>query len=321
MQYGNLTVRRKLEAMGRVKDWYIDNIMNVQHWVSTVQFECPKCHAANEQEVGVPEPNYAAEKSRDMTSEGEVELICESCDAVFDAEAWSGPAHCDIELRDYPNAKVVCDAPGYDQPPEDWDIWDIPESPFNVFQRNATELKAIIASQASKDGSSLINRMIFAQVLTFLEAYLCDNLIKMLRDHPDRMIAFAEKDGAIKDAHIPASEVLRDPNAVTKWIERNLRNRLYHQFGSSALDKKTGKPKQEGVVLWYAMAFQFSLTPTDSDLDLLRKQAILRHDCVHRNGVTKDGDTLDIFEPAFLLKTLEMTEGVVKHINDKMDAL
>lgn len=306
--------------MGRMKDYMIDNVLNAQRWVSNVEFSCPVCGDLCNQDVDVPEPNYMAEKSRDMTVEGEVELYCEGCDNYFDGDVWAGPAHCDITLRDHEDTEVICSPPGYDRPPEDWlDDWEVPEHPKDVFALNCSELREIIENQASEYGGSLINRMIFAQVLTFLEAYFCDNLIRGLRDHPDRLVTFSEKDGAIREARISASEVLRDPNAVKNWIEFNLKNRLYHQFGSGK--KTSGKVKLEGVPLWYTMAFGFPLTPAEDDLEKLRKYATLRHDCVHRNGETKDGEKLILFDKPYLLEALETAERVVEHIHSKMQEI
>lgn len=307
--------------MGRMKDYMIDNALNAQRWVSTVQFTCPVCGHVNQQDVDVPEPNYMAEKSSEMTSEGEAELFCEGCEKWFSADVWAGPAHCDMTIREYEGTHVSCDSPGYDRPPEEWlDDWEVPEHPKDVFDLNADELREIIKAQASDFGGALINRMIFAQILTFLEAYFCDNLIKGLREHPSLLVSFSEKDGAIKDASIAASSVLRDPNAVQNWIEYNLKNRLYHQFGSGKKDK-AGKEKPEGVVLWYAMAFGFRLTPSDADLAALRDYATLRHDCVHRNGETKDGEKLVQFDKAYLQDALKTAVRIVAHIDKEMQAL
>ncbi|WHP69394.1 hypothetical protein [Phaeobacter inhibens] len=304
--------------MGRIKDYYIDEIMNAQRWVSRVFLNCPECGSDIRQEIDVPEPDYTAEKSRDMVSEGDVEIQCDGCDRVFDGDVWAGPAHCDIELREYPETHVSCDPPGYDRPPEDWyDESDIPDDPFSVFKFNHDELLSLINTQAKGDGSSLLNRMIFAQILTFLEAYFCDTLITGLREHPKRLAQFAAKDGSIQQTEIKASDVLSDPDHVRKLIEYNLKSRLYHQFGSGKTDK-SGRLKPEGVALWYAIAFGFDLTSKDDDLETLRKYAALRHDCVHRNGVTKDDEKLTLFDKEFLRKALATANGIVDHVDNKM---
>lgn len=304
--------------MGSVKDYYIEEMMSAQRWVSKVFLTCPECSADIHQEVDVPELNYSAEKSRDMVSEGHVEIQCDGCDNVFEGDAWAGPAHCDIELREYPDTNVSCDPPGYDRPPEDWyDQSEIPDDPFSVFKFNHDELLALIATQTEDDGSSLMNRMMFAQILTFLEAYFCDTLITGLREHPKRLAQFAAKDGSIQQIDIKASDVLSDPDHVRKLIEYNLKSRLYHQFGSGKVDKNN-KTKPEGVALWYAIAFGIALTPSDDDLRTLREYATLRHDCVHRNGVTKDEEKLTLFDKAYLRKALATANLIVDHIDGKM---
>ncbi len=308
--------------MGILKDYMIDNNLNAQRWVSRVQLSCPICNNLISQEIDVPEPNYTAEKSRDMTSEGEVEILCEECDNCFQGDVWAGPTHCDITLHGYEETTVNCDPPGYDRPPEDFDDeWGIPNDPEHVFDLNYKELLHIIETQASDYGGSLMNRMIFAQILTFLEAYFCDNLIKGLRDNPGLMAAFADKDGAIREAKITASHVLQDPNYVKNFIENKLKERIYHKFGNGDVKTKKGKAKDEGVPLWYKTAFGFSLTEKDSDLDSLRKYAHLRHDCVHRNGETKDGNKLTEFDKTYLLEALNTARRIVSHIDSKMNSL
>lgn len=306
--------------MSRTTEFILSSDIGLQRWVSRVRFSCPICTEVVHQEVPVPMPNPMAEKTRDMTVDGEVELTCPHCNSFFEGDVWAGPAHCDITLSEYPDTRVKCDPPGYDAPAaEDWiDDWEVPDEPKNVFDYNAQELRRIIDTQASTLGNSLINRMIFSQILTFLEAYFCDNLIQGLRQHPDLLIAFSEKDGSIQNIQMSPATVLRDPESGRKLIESNLKNRLYHQFGSSKKKPKTGKPKTEGVPLWYALAFGFELTPTEEDLDKLRNYALLRHDCVHRNGHTKDGEELDLFDQTYLLDALDTAIRVVDHVQNQM---
>ena len=308
--------------MGLVKEYYHDEIMrNAQRWVSEILFICPTCEHEVRLEVDVPEPNYAGEKSSEMVSEGEVEFSCDNCGQYFEGDVWAGPAHCDIALREYPETVVSCDPPGYDRPPEDWDEdWEVPDDPAIVFKANVVELRELIENQAKNDGSSLMNRMIFAQILTFLEAFFCDTLIQGLRQRPDLLADFAERDGSIAQTAFSASAILRDPDYVRKIVEHNLKSRLYHQFGSGKADKK-GKSKAEGVALWYAMAFGFSLTGSDADMQGLRDYASLRHDCVHRNGKTKDDEILRVFDKAYLRDALALAERVVDHIDTSLKSL
>ncbi|MEP1519844.1 hypothetical protein [Ascidiaceihabitans sp.] len=249
----------------------IDNGIGMQRWVSEVALVCPVCNEVISKEIDVPEPDYSAEKSRDMTVGGELVIECDGCGDVFDADVWAGPAHCDITLREHENVNVSCSPPGYDRPPEDWDeYWGTPEHPGEIFNANYDQLHKIIDTQATADGASLMNRMIFAQIITFLEAYFCDNLITGLQKHKDCLLRFASKDGAIQNDPIPAVEVLKDPEIVFKKIVRNLKEgRLYHNFGKQTDPASKSKPKLEGVPLWYRHAFDFPLTPSEDILDEL----------------------------------------------------
>lgn len=307
--------------MSRTTDYAI-SMANAQRWVSQISLTCPKCGEPICKELDVPEPNLMAEKSRDMVSEGDIAFECDDCGEYFEGDVYAGPAHCDIELRSHSDVNVYCDPPGYDRPPEDWyeEEFSLPSDPSAVLQSNLTEIEALIHTHAEQDGSSLINRMIFAQILTYLEAFFCDTLISGLRSHPERLKTFASRDGSLASLDFKAVQVLEDPDFVRKAVEHNLKSRLYHKFGSGKKDK-SGKSRSEGVALWYQIAFGFALTPSDAELDQLRSFAALRHDCVHRNGKTKEDEILTLFDKVYLLDALSVANRVVTHINSEMQKL
>ncbi len=295
--------------MSRIKDY-----IHSRTWVSDVEFMCPLCQHHNNQRLPVPEPNYWADKSRDMYSEGEIEILCQGCQSYFNGDVRASPYDCFITFQDHNDTEVRCGQPIFGSPPDEWlTQWEIPDHPKSVFDSNSSELRKIINTQASIDGKSLINRMIFAQVLTFLEAYFCDNLIKGLREHPDLLAEFSEKDRAINKANIRPSDVLRDPDVVKNWIEHNLKDRIYHKFEIG--------DKRDSVPLWYEQAFGFLLTPNKNDLKKLHEYVILRHDCVHRNGETKDGKKHNIFDKNYLVEALNTADSIVAHIDKKMQEL
>lgn len=308
--------------MSGMTDYVIDMMMEAQRWVSRISLDCPKCHSAISQEVDVPFPDLSAEKTRDMTTDGDVQFDCEHCGEYFEGDVYAGPAHCDIELRSHDGVSVYCEPPGYDRPPEDWydEEWTTPSDPAAVFQASLTEINVLVGAYAQDDGSTLMNRMIFTQILTSLEAFFCDTLIIGLSQHPERLQSFAARDEALKGLNFTAAAVLKDPDIIEKTVRFNLKSRLYYKFG----DGKTGsdsKPKPEGVALWYLMAFGFSPTPSVDEVIKLREYALLRHDCVHRNGKTKDDEILTVFEKPFLQDALSVARRVVDHVNAEMSKL
>ncbi len=281
---------------------------STQRFISDVKFSCPLCEKINSQEVEVPEPNFAiAEKTADLTAEGEVDLYCEGCGEYFEGDVQIGPHSCDITLRDYEDTMVNCDPPLYEQLIDEFEISGHPKKTFDL---NADELRDIINTHASEFGGSTINRMIFTQILTILEAYLCDNLIKGLRDNSPSLVSFSKRDGEISKKKISVSDVLSDSNFVKKLIEKDLKNRIYHRFD----DKK-------GVPSWYKAAFGFSLSDDPDDIIRLRDFVSKRHDCVHRNGDEKGGKKHEHFHKPYLLEALMTAQSVVEYINYNMNSL
>lgn len=162
--------------MSRTTEAFIEAMSeHYQAYTSNVSFLCPLCKKVSNTEVAVPEPDYSAEKMSDMTSDDAVYVSCSDCDAEFDGYAYASPSHCSIELTEYPEVTVHADIPFYEQP-YDYEDYELPEDPFQIFMTTTQELKLIIKEHAKPDAKSLMNRMVFSQVIAAFEAYFCDTL-------------------------------------------------------------------------------------------------------------------------------------------------
>lgn len=92
--------------------------------------------------MDVPEPVYSAEKFRDMTVDGELEIECDSCGNFFIGDVWAGPAHCDIAPREHEDVNLSCSSPGYDRPPEDWnEYWELQSTQVQFLKQTTTNFK------------------------------------------------------------------------------------------------------------------------------------------------------------------------------------
>lgn len=133
--------------MSVIKGQALDKVLFInQSFDSEVWFQCPNCEADVHITVSVPEPDFSGEKAADMVSDGEVELHCTECGAVFDGYAFAGPSHCDIQLSDHPNTVVHADMPSYSRPfgMDEWENYVIPENPHEVFRSTIGSLRSIL---------------------------------------------------------------------------------------------------------------------------------------------------------------------------------
>lgn len=292
--------------LGKWKEAAMDAASERQGFFSQVAFECPKCGEDASTEVGVPEPDLSGEKTSDMTADGEVEVQCFMCQAVFDGYAYASPSHCDIELVDYPSTTVHADMPFYSSSndPDDWEMYVVPEDPHEIFQSTIGPLRGILADYMNAHTQRLLTRMVFSQSITAFEAYFCDTLIKNVTAAPNAMKAVLKKDGSLSQARFSLGDVLASPDIVRREIEASLRNRLYH--------------KVEDVARLYANALDISITPNRDDMARLKTDIGYRHDCVHRNGVNKEGSRLDVLTKEYVAETIEVVARFVAHTENQV---
>lgn len=275
-----------------------------QRFISQVRFECPSCHYLVGTDVDVPELNFSAEKSSDMTSDGHVDVECPICNEVFSGYAYSGVGHCSIELDDYPNLKISAEMPFYNQP-EDWEDYELPEDPFQIFMRTVTELRSILTAHGSEDGTSVMNRMIFSQVIAALEAYLCDSLIGNVTSSKEKMAKVVTTDQILSEVKFKLAEILSGSDLVRNQIVMSLKNRLYHRI--------------DDVSRLYKQALDVSVSPDRDSLTDLKMAIGYRHDCVHRNGIDKDGNRISVFSKEYVSGVVELAEKFANNIQNQID--
>ncbi|GAA6178586.1 hypothetical protein NBRC116594_00240 [Shimia sp. NS0008-38b] len=293
--------------MSKMKDQAIDDGFFVtQSFESQVWFQCPKCEADVHITVSVPEPDYSGDKASDMVSDGEVELPCEACNTVFDGYAYAGPSHCDIEIPSYPETAVHADMPSY-SPPSDMDDWEsyvIPENPYEIFRSTIGPLGSILEDHVNDHAKGLLIRMVFSQAITAFEAYFCDTLIKNVTASKKAMQLLLKKDGALSQAKFLLTDVLANPEIVREEIQKSLRNRLYHKI--------------DEVARLYDNALEVSIKPSKADLERLKTDIGYRHDCVHRNGVDKEGKKLTVLTKDYVSETIEVVKRFVEHTEEQV---
>ncbi|MCP9480796.1 hypothetical protein NNA36_02350 [Shimia sp. CNT1-13L.2] len=291
--------------MSSTTDYVIEKMWaHAQRFVSQVSFTCPECNEYIETEVDVPEPNFAADKTSDMTSDDVTEVECPKCGECFSAYAYAGPSHCSIELNDYPETSVSADIPHYTQP-DDWDDYELPKDPFQIFMTTTTELRSMLKMHGSADPEALMNRMIFSQVIAAFEAYFCDTLIIEVTRSNDAMQKLISKDGALSEIKIGLADVLNGSNLVKEQIEFSLKNRLYHKI--------------DDVAKLYKNALDLTIRPDRQALTDIKTAIGYRHDCVHRNGMDKSGKQLNVFDTSYVTHIIETAENFVKHTQDQID--
>lgn len=187
-----------------------------------------------------------------------------------------------------------------EQEPDDWLDYEAPANPYRIFMDSYHHTGDLLADHGGVCGDHLVNRMIFSQQITALEAYLGDTLLNEVMRDKEAMQRLIDKDQDLAKEKFTLSEVSKDPGLVERKVRTHLREVMYHNL------KK--------VDVLYNIALGVRILNLAADKTDLFKAVLLRHDCVHRNGFDKDGKEIDIFTKAFVQDTADLIKAFVEGI-------
>lgn len=184
--------------------------------------------------------------------------------------------------------------------PNDWLDYEAAANPYRVFMNSYHHTGDLLADYGGVCGNHLVNRMIFSQQITALEAYLGDTLLNEVMRDKEAMQRLVDKDEDLAKEKFTLAEVSRDPGLVDRKIRTHLREVMYHNL------KK--------VDVLYNIAIGVRILDLATDKISLFKAVLLRHDCVHRNGFDKEGNEIDVFTKAFVQDTADLIKAFVDGI-------
>lgn len=189
---------------------------------------------------------------------------------------------------------------GRRQPPDDWVDRDVAEHPHTVFLDSYHHTGDLLAGHGSSDGSNLVNRLLFAQQITALEAYLSDTLFKAVNNDPDAIRRLIVVDKNLNAQKVTLSDIAANPNIVAETVTEYLRSLVFHDLPQ--------------VDFLYRTVFGVPILRDDIDKGKLFAAVKYRHDCVHRNGIGKNGVRLAVFTKAYVQETADLARSLVERI-------
>jgi hypothetical protein len=278
--------------------------LNSRSYKCDISFVCPACRQFAEDRVDVPEPHWIADKAADMSAEEDIDIQCPECGDGFSAHVLNSGGECYFQFYDHPESKIKGSEAFYDGPDtDDWDEPEPPENAFSVFLDSHRETSALLKENSMPlSGSNLMFRMLFAHQISAMEAFLADTAINEVTNKPDAMARLLKDDTDLKKEKFDLAEIAADPNIVRKTVLEHLRSLLYHNLGR--------------VNALYGTVFKMNLFRMleKDEVDTLMQAILYRHDCVHRNGYSKEGDRLAIFTPEYVTGILAITHKLVDAI-------
>jgi hypothetical protein len=241
-----------------------------------------------------------------MGSDDQIEIMCPRCKECFSAYCYTNYGSCDITLDDHPDTKVQADPPFYSAPEEDdWANYDAPDDPNAVFMDTYHHTGELLAEHGG-EGAHLLNRMIFAQQVSSLEAYLADTLINTTMDNEKALQHLLASDTDLAKEKFTLAQIVSEPEFVKIKVRSYLRSIVYHNM-----------PKVRAL---YKVACDIDIFELLGDVrkEKLFKAIELRHDCVHRNGRDKDGQRLEVFTKAYVQEIADIMKSLVGDIENKI---
>ncbi|QXI10928.1 hypothetical protein [Pseudomonas zeae] len=279
---------------------------------TTARFVCPVCKKAACATVEVPEVDWCVEPLSDSLSEDDGEMECDQCGGFFAINIQSSPAGCFIKLVDHPNLDVDAEEAPFasdDSQENEWLNDFIPQSPYDVYDSNYHHLGEVLAEcSAGESGvirrsAAVIQRMIFAETISSMEAYLGDTLISAVLTDPKAMQRLTIRDKDLSEAKVSLNAILANPNVVSDKIRIHLQGLLYHNL-----------PKVAAI---FRVALEVNIFPNEDLKVRLLKFVQLRHDVVHRNGKDKNGEEHS-FPAEWVMEAMEDVRTFVQNVQSSV---
>jgi hypothetical protein len=141
-----------------------------------------------------------------------------------------------------------------------------------TFRQSALNIERLLEAKVEAAEYQCMLRLLYANVITALETYLSDKFISSINADEKMLRRFVETTPEFKSEKVPLSDVFNAHESIKQKVETYLVEVIWHR-----LDKV-------GPMFRDTLGIKFP-----PDVGELHKAIIVRHDCVHRSGRTKDG--------------------------------
>ena len=142
-------------------------------------------------------------------------------------------------------------------------------------------------------------KLLYVNVITGLETYLSDAFINTVMNNKLFLRKFVENNPELKDEKISISDIFNQMDNLEKKIKKYLLDLMWHNIAKiKPMYKKTLGIKFPGEIQ-----------------DIFRA-IVNRHDIVHRNGKTKDGEEINITKEDVIELSRKVSDMII-HIDNQ----
>jgi len=181
----------------------------------------------------------------------------------------------------------------------------ITESRIGVkeFEKSIDEIYKL--SSILKEGDDLkklLNRQVFISIIGTLETFLSETFLRLVFENNSYFQSFIESHPIFKSQKFELRDLFKKQNEIRGIAKKVILDTIFHNLST--------------VSQMYKNTFEIEFP----DIEKLSKFVFIRHDLVHRNGKTKDGEELAIDDElikALIDETKDFSEKVCKELNLK----
>lgn len=276
--------------------------------ITIALFKCPACTRTARVEVPVPDISWLTNTAMQQT-----ELHCDNCGARFSATVNNSSFRYEVTLDDHPAIEVfsseLTDSTNRLPDGLSWLNPGVPNDPFFEFISGYNHMAEVLHAYgvggggALKSSASEINKLVLSGLVSAMEAYLSNTIMLLVSEEYDATVNLLLKEKTLSSEKITLYESWSNPGVVEDRIQNYLRRQLYHNLGK--------------VEELYGIAFNVDVF-SDSDLKKrLHRTVELRHDIVHRNGRSGQGQEQDFSSETVCAMMKDIYDFVI-HINTQL---
>lgn len=188
---------------------------------------------------------------------------------------------------------------------EDFDLDYSASEFFPRFESSIDTLRKLTALHVGATEKPALLALLYANAVTVLEAYLSDVFISLINKYPSLFRKFVESEPNFKERLLSVSQLFHHLDQVHEIVLEHLSVFPFHRL--------------EKVRKMYATVLGVKFP---DGIGEIFKAILIRHDLVHRNGLTRDGQTISITADAVeeltrAVETLvEVLDGQIRTLID-----
>lgn len=172
---------------------------------------------------------------------------------------------------------------------------------LDIYRKVSTDVISLLTHPQPLAAQATLNNMLFAQVVTAMEAYLSSSFISTVVNCDALIRRLVETDPELAKRQFSLGEIFTQWEDLKVLVARYLKDLIFH-------DLKKIKPMYMSV-----------LDIDFGDVAWLFRAILIRHDCVHRNGFDKEGAQHEIKSDS-IIELVKQCTRLVASIEEQLIA-